>query len=227
MATISTPVFTDSVAITGVALQAITKTVTPSARGTFKVPGFGAYVLLGIGRGGTTALSPNGVVPIIRRLIGHGVGGAATSLYIPPTWWTAQSDTVAAVSTACAAAGNNAGATTLTLNAAATYTAGDLLIVTDGVTGGAAPTAANTEFARVAVTSSASTSLILDSPTTLAHNSTSHFVRNHANLYAVWCEGGPDGTATYEILFDYGGATAGDQAMVIAVMQTFDSISNA
>jgi hypothetical protein len=124
------------------------------------------------------------------------------------------SQTVAAVSQVCAAAGNNAGVTTLTLNAAQTYAAGDIVFVNG--TGGSG----NSEWCRVAVPLAAGTALILDAPTKFAHNSIVDTVRNKSDNWTVWCEGG----GTWEIVFDHGADTTGEAVTIEAIGQTFDSV---
>jgi hypothetical protein len=203
----ATPVWTDNITLLGRTTLARGITANTS---TFDLRGkWGANVFIRIGRGGTAALS-SGVVVNIRRTINGGailqVGGSLPSLV---------SQTAAAVSQVCAAAGNNAGVTTLTLNAAQTYAAGDIVFI-DGSAG-----SGNSEWCRVAVPLAAGTALILDAPTKFAHNNILDAVRNKADVFPpIWVEGG----AVVELSFDHGADTTGDAVTIEAFAQTMDSV---
>lgn len=207
MASTVTPVWSDNVTVRARATLAkgITADVTTFSWATK----WGGFVFIRIGRGGTTALTV-GVSVLLRRTINAGailnVGGGMPTLV---------SQTVAAVSQVCAAAGNGAGVTTLTLNAAQTYAAGDIVFING--TGGSG----NSEWCRVAVPLAAGTALILDAPTKFAHNNIIDTVVNKADEWAVWLEGG----CTYELVFDYGASTTGEAVTIEAFAQTLDSVT--
>jgi len=205
----TTPVWTDNVTL--LARTTLAKGITSNTSTFDWRSKWGGFVFIRIGRGGTTALTA-GVNVLLRRTVNNGailnVGGATPSLV---------SQITAAVSAACAAAGNNAGVTTLTSNAAITLAAGDLIYI-DG-TGGSG----NHEICRVAVAVAAGTAIILDAPTKFAHNSVSDTIRNKADEWTVWLEGG----STYELVFDYGASTTGEAVMIEALAQTMDSVLTA
>lgn len=206
MASTITPTWTDNVTVKTLASLARAAT----SRSTLDLrTKWGAYVFARIGRGGTTALS-SGIVVLARRTINNDaishVGGAAAQLV---------GQVAAAISTTCAAAGNAAGVSSLTVASTTSYAAGDLIFVA-----AAAPAAADSEWCRVADITSA-TVFLLDEPTRFAHNNVAHTVRNKADMFTFWLEGG----ATYEIVFDYGDPAAGDTAYVEAWAQTLDSVA--
>jgi hypothetical protein len=123
--------------------------------------------------------------------------------------------TAAAISTTCAAAGNGAGVSSLVVASTATFAAGDLIFVA-----AAAPAAADSEWCRVADITDA-THFLLDTPTRFDHSNVAHTVRNKADIFTFWLEGG----AKYELIFDYGDPAAGETAYVEAWAQTLDSIA--
>lgn len=198
----TTPSWTDNVT-----LQAITTLARNSVgRVTFDWrTKWGGYVFVMLGRGGTTALSV-GIPVLARRTLNN------NGLIVPAAPAAFLSQTAAAVSTTCAASGNNAGVTSLTVASTASFAAGDLIFING--TGGSG----NSEWCRVANIFSA-TIFTLDSPTKLAHNNVSDTVRNKAESWMMWLEGG----ATYELIVDYGAPTTGDTLTWVAYAQTFDS----
>ena len=206
MARTVTPVWTDNVAL--LVRTTLAKGITANNTQFSWPTKWGGMVFVRIGRGGTTALTV-GVSVLLRRTINAGailnVGGATPALV---------SQTVAAVSVACSATGNTAGVTTLTANANVTLAAGDLIFV-DG-TGGTT----NSEWCRVAVPVTAGTAIILDAPTKFNHANTADTIRNKADNWTVWCEGG----GTWELVFDFGASTTGEAVFIEAFAQSFDSV---
>lgn len=200
----ATPTWTESalVTINTLARNAVSRT-TLDLRAKF-----GAYVLARIGRGGTTALT-NGVDFICRRTYNN------DAEIFPAGLPAFRGESVAANGTTCAASGNTAPVTSLTVASTTGYAAGDLICIQDNAT----PTGL-TEWARVARVTSA-TVLLLDAPTKNSHNSTAHTVRNKADAWAVYLEGG----ALWEIIVDYGDDTAGESITLEVVAQTNDSIA--
>jgi hypothetical protein len=170
---------------------------------------WGAYLLVRLGRGGTAALT-NGVDVVARRTAGN------DAAVYPAPLVALRSQTAAASGTTCAASGNPAGASSLTVASTTGFAAGDLVCVQDAAT----PTAA-TEWARVARVTSA-TVLLLDGPTKSAHNSTAHTVRNKADSWAVWLDGG----AVWEFVVDYGDDSAGDAITYEIVCQVLQSVES-
>lgn len=206
MATTSTPSYSESNVI---AIATLARNAT--SRGTLDLRAkFGAWLLMQCGRTGTNALT-TGVIALVRRTLnndGRRVPGAFAHY--------ATGQATAAISTTCAASGNNAGVTSLTVAATTSFVVGDILLVENGSDQTAS------EFVRVARITS-STVFLLDAPTQFAHNSTSHTVRNKADCYAVWLDGG----ATYEVVFDYGSQAAGDTVVIEATAQVHDSVGTA
>lgn len=201
-----TPSWTDDASI---------KAITTLAKGAVSRTTFdwrtkwGGFLFVRSGRGGTTALTA-GVNFIVRRTINN----AAFENVAGPIQFVSQ--IAVAASTTCAASGNNAGSTTLTVASNTGFAAGDLILAQDNAT----PTTAS-EWCRVAALVS-TTGLLLDAPIVSAHNSVSHTVRNKAEVFAVWLEGG----ATYELIYDYGASTTGDTLTIEAWAQTLDSVQS-
>lgn len=205
--TASTPSWTDDVSILGITTLARNAV----SRSTFDWRSkWGGYLFVRMGRGGTAALT-SGVSVIVRRTVNNG------GIINPSGQVQFVSQSVAAVSTTCAGSGNNAGSTTLTVASTTSFAAGDLICIQDSA---ATPTTV-TEWARVARVTDA-THLLLDAPTQQAHNSVSHTVRNKADVFTVWVEGG----ALYELIYDYGSQAAGDTITIEAWAQTLDSIAS-
>lgn len=208
MAATITPAFTDNVSVAAITTLARNAT----ARATLDLrTKWGAWVHVLTGRGGTTALSA-GIDILARRTQSN--GGIITPAAVPQM----RTDTTAAQSTTCTASGspNNAGVTSLTVASTTSFAAGDLILVQDN----ASPTSVS-EWLRVARVTS-STVLLLDTPTQQAHNNTAHTVRNKAEAYAFWLDGG----ALWEIIIDYGAQSTGDTLTYLILAQTLDSISS-
>jgi len=170
---------------------------------------WGAWLHPRIGRGGTNAMT-NGINVLVRRLLDQ--AGGKKHPAVAAAGFLSQS--AAAVSTTCAASGNNAGVTSLTVASTTSFAVGDLICVQDG-------SLAATEWCRVARITS-STVLLLDAPTEYAHNDITHTVRNKADAWSLWVDGG----AYVEIIFDYGDDAAGDTATIECRSQTLDAYSS-
>lgn len=206
MAATITPAFTDNVTVAAITTLARNAT----ARATLDLrTKWGAWVHVLTGRGGTTALSA-GIDILARRTQGN--GGVIAPAAVPQM----RTDSAAGQSTTCAASGNNAGSTSLVVASTTSFAAGDLILVQDNAT----PTSVS-EWLRVARVTD-STHLLLDTPTQQAHNSTAHTVRNKAEAYAFWIDGG----ALWEIIIDYGAQSTGDTLTYMILAQTLDSISS-
>ena len=175
---------------------------------------FGAYLFLGLGRGGTTALT-NGVNVEVRRMLNNG------GILMPGSpHFAALSDTVAAIAKQ--------------INNGAGYTAGTSAFATDGTGtpasdedlcfwGKTAVQADGTslpdlEFLRASKFSSPT--LTVDSPCKVAKINDELFT-NKANLWSVWCPGG----CVYEAIFDYGDDAAGETVAVVCYAQTLDYLT--
>lgn len=212
MATSSTPSWNDgsSIPITMAVLARGSAT-----RGVINLTSkFGAYAQILVGRMGTTQLT-DGVEIVIRRMLG---GAARRGIAGFPTL---RGSITAAVATTCAAAGNTANGTLATLTVASTsgFAAGDLISIQDDV---ATPVNTISEFARVAKVTDA-THLLLDAPILFNHNNVAHLVRNKAEAWNIWLEGG----CTHEIIIDYGNDAAGESLLVTAEIQDLAAIVTA
>jgi hypothetical protein len=175
---------------------------------------FGAYLFLGIGRGGVTVLT-NGVNVEVRRMINNGgilmPGGPHVSFL---------SDTAAAYAKQI----NNGGGYPVETSAFATDGSGtpaadeDLCfwgktaVQADGV---ALP---GLEFLRVSKFSSPT--VTVDSPCKKAKID-DELLTNKANCWSVWCPGG----CVYEVIFDYGDDAAGEAVAVVSYAQVFDKLT--
>lgn len=201
-----TPSWTDNIsilAITTLARNAVSRT-------TFDWrTKWGGYVFIRLGRGGTAALT-SGVYVLLRRTLNNG----AFEHVVGSVQFASQ--TIAAVSTTCTAAGspNNAGVTSLTVASTTGFAAGDLILIQD-----TSPPTVASEWCRVARVVS-STVLLLDAPTISDHNNVAHTVRNKADIFVAWIEGG----ALNELIIDYGAPTTGDTITIEAWAQTLDKV---
>jgi len=178
---------------------------------------FGAYLFLGLGRGGTTVLT-NGVNVQVRRTLNNdGI------LFPGAPHFAALSDTVAAyakqIDTTFAV-----GETTLYVDGTGTPSAGEDLcfwgktaVQADGVS------LPDLEFLRVSSYypfGGDAYAVISDSPIKVAKINDELFT-NKANLWSVWCPGG----CQYEAIFDYGDDAAGEAVAVVCYAQTLDSLT--
>jgi len=173
---------------------------------------FGAYLFLGIGRGGITALT-NGVNVEIRRTLNAG------GILMPGSPWFAALSTTAA-------------ALLKLINLLAGYVAGTSAFEVDGTgtpaadedycswgviaipAGGTALPAL--EFIRVSKFSG--TTLTIDAPCKVAKID-NEILTSKADQWCVWCPGG----CTYSVIFDYGDDAAGEAVAVVCYAQRLDS----
>lgn len=215
----TTPVWTDGTAI--LAIQLLARGAV--ARGTIDLSDkHGARIGLFIGRLDTTGITSTAPIKVqIRRIFTT----PNPDIKMPGAPdFAATSNVTAAVQGVCEDSGNpnNAGVTSLTLDAAKTFAAGQngeiILFICDNP---AAPTTAS-EFVRQAAATS-STVKLLDAPTISAHNNVAHTVADQADNWFPWIEGG----CTYEVIFDYGAAADGGSVVIGAYAQTLDSLETA
>jgi hypothetical protein len=174
---------------------------------------FGARLFLGVGRGGTTALT-NGVGVLIRPMVDGGdvIFQAPAAAYLSDiaAAYAKQIDNVAGY-----AAGTSAFVTDGTGTPAGDDKIcfwGKTAVQLDGV---ALP---DLEFARVS--KFASTTMTVDSPCKIAKVDNELYT-NQANCWSVWCPGG----CVYEVVFDYGDDAAGEAVAVVCYAQTFDKLT--
>lgn len=202
----TTPTWTDNVSVIAAAVLARGST----SRGTLDLRAKrGAYVLIRIGRGGTTALT-NGADVLIRRTINNDA-----AIHPAPTPHLVTS--IAAAASTTVDADSNSGQADLNVTSESGFAAGDLICIQDsggGVT--------RLEFARVSKV--ASGVLTLDANLKTSHTGAqADTVRNKSDLWSVWIDGG----ATYEVVIDYGDDAAGESLTVEVKAQTYDSDTTA
>jgi len=184
-----------------------------SARGTLNLlTKHGAYVFIGLGRGGTTALT-NGVTVEIRRTCNAG------AILMPGApWFSALSTTTASiVKLINLLAGYAAGTSAFEVDGTGTPAADEDYCFwgVDAIPAGG--TALSTlEFLRVSKFSG--TTLTVDAPSKQAH-ADNEIITNRADQWCVWCAGG----CTYEVIIDYGDDAAGEAVAVVCYAQTLAS----
>lgn len=209
-----TVIFTPSWTDTGtevIAPQALAR--GSSLRGTLDLSTkHGAYVFVGVGRGGTTALT-NGVNVEIRRTCNAG------AILMPGApWFSALSTTTAAiVKLINLLAGYAAATSAFEVDGTGTPAADEDYCFwgVDAIPAGGTslPTL---EFLRVSKFSG--TTLTVDAPSKQAH-ADNEILTNRADQWCVWVAGG----CTVEVIVDYGNDAAGDTIAVVAYAQTLDS----
>ena len=188
-----------------------------SVRGTIDLrTKYGAFLLAGIGRGGTTALT-NGVNFIARRVPNN------DGVHIAADFCNFVTATAAAIlKLVNFVAGYAAGEQTLTIDGTGTPSASDIFCLW-GV--GAIPangTALSTlEFLRCSL-QAGGTSITFDTTTKQAH-ADNEYLTSKAECYCVWLPGG----SVYEVIFDYGDDTAGEAVAVACYHQTYASDTSA
>lgn len=163
----------------------------------------GAYLMMAIGRGGTTALT-NGIQVLVRRTINN------DATIHPAAVVEFSSQTAAAVSTTVNS-DSNSGQAAINVASIGAIVAGDVVCI-EGASN------ARQEFHRISKVAAG----ILTSDVNLKTTHTSaqgDTVRNKADVWTVWIDGG----ATYEVVFDYGDDSAGDTASIVATAQVYDS----
>jgi hypothetical protein len=174
---------------------------------------FGAYLFIGIGRGGTTVLT-TGVQVEVRRTFNAG------AILTPGAPWAAYISTTAAA--IYKLINNNPGP----------YAAGTSAFTIDGTGSPAydedicfwgataipanAAALATLEFARVSKFSA--NVMTIDAPSKQSH-ADNEILTNKADQWLVWCPGG----CTYSVVIDYGDDAAGEAVAVVCYAQTYNS----
>jgi hypothetical protein len=175
---------------------------------------FGAYLFLGVGRGGTTALT-NGVNVEVRRMLNNG------GMQFPAApHFAALTNTDAAYAKQINNVGGYASETSAFAVDGTGTPAADEDLCFWGTTAVQADGTAlpSLEFLRVSKFSSPT--VTVDSPCKVAKINDELFT-NKANCWAVWCPGG----CVYEAIFDYGDDAAGEAVAVVCYAQTFDKLT--
>jgi len=207
------PSWTDS-GIEVIAPKAMARASLPK-RGTLDLTNkFGAYLFLGVGRGGTTALT-NGVNVEVRRTMNAG------GMLLPPApHFAAVTGTAAAVLKQINNPGGYpAGTQQFTIDGADSPAADDDICFW-GVTSLPSDNTPlpNLEFARVAKFSSPT--LSIDAPCQEIKLD-DELITTKAECWCVWCPGG----CIYEVIFDYMDDAAGESVAIAAWAQIFDSLT--
>lgn len=198
-----TPSFTDNVSV----IAAADLARGSIARGTLDLLAkWGAWLMVRLGREGTTALDVSAKV-VIRRLINGVAIRHPAAAILESQVAAAQSTTVNVDS--------NSGQNVLQVASVASFAAADLIVIGAGT--------AREEWARVSKISGST--LVLDSNLLSTHTAAqADTVRNKADVFAaIWVEGG----AQYEVVVDYGAATTGESLRVEVLAQRFDSVQSA
>lgn len=203
----TTPTWADYVSVVASATLARGST----ARGTLDLSAkFGAWLLLRIGRQGTTALT-NGVDILVRRILNN----SGTEITHPGSVAGLNSGFTAALSTTCATSDSASGQPVLNVASSTSFVAGDLILIGGGT--------AREEWKRVSKV--AAGVLTLDSNLEFTHTTAqADTVRSQAFCPPpVWMPGG----SRYEVIFDYGDDTAGESVTVEARAQRYENDSTA
>lgn len=213
MSSVTTPttptLSTSVIPITTIAQGASLRTVTGlDLRGKFA-----GLLHVRIGRGGNAALSA-GMYCYVEPLIG---GSPGTRVHPVQLFPTQSPDFAAATNQACAASGNTAGQNVLTMGSTTGMAAGSIICIQDSA---GSPTTL-TEWHRVSKVVGATT-LNLCEPLQNAHVTTSHTVRNKAEVYSFQLPG----DQAYALVIDYGAETTGDAITVESYVETWDSMTS-
>lgn len=203
MATI-TPNFTDNVSV--IAAASLSRGSISRATIDLRTKR-GAYIFLGIGRQGTTALT-NGVKVLIRRTLNNDSSCHPASVVELLSQITAASSTTVN-------SDSNSGQAAINVASITGFAADDLVTI-EGAS------QARLEFRRISKTATG----ILTADRNLENSHTAaqaDNVRNKADAWVVWVDGG----ATYEVIFDYGDDAAGESVTIVSKAQTYDSDTSA
>lgn len=165
----------------------------------------GAFLMVRLGRGGTTALSA-GVNVLARRTLNN----AGIVHPVPVAIFSSQ---ITAASSTTISSDSSSGQNSLNVASTSGFSEGQFVCIQDsggGVT--------RLEFGRVSKVSGGA--VVLDAPLQYSHTAVqADTVRNYAEAYVFWIDGG----ATYEVIIDYGPQSTGDTLTIEAKAQTYDS----
>lgn len=171
----------------------------------------GAYLFLGVGRGGTTALGSAINIEVRRTLNDGGLLMPGIPFYADTTGTTA-----AYAKQINYESGYAAGTAAFTVDGTGTPASdedlcfwGKTAVQVDGTS------LPNLEFLRVS--KYAANVVTVDSACKVAKINNELFT-NQASMFYIWCPGG----CTYEVIFDYGAAATGEAVAVVCYSQTLD-----
>jgi hypothetical protein len=208
-----TPSWTDDAAGTRVVIAPQALARGSVVRGTLALAGkHGAYLFVGVGRGGTTALT-NGVQVEIRRTLNAG------AILTPGAPWASfLSQTAAAILKAInLGAGYPAGSSAFEVDGTGTPAADEDYACwgVDAIPAGGTALP-KLEFVRVSKFSG--TTLTIDAPCKQVKVD-NEILTSKADQWWVWVPGG----CTVEVIIDYGDDAAGEAVAVVCYAQTLDS----
>ena len=171
---------------------------------------FGGWLMIRIGRQGTTALT-NGVVVLVRPTHNN------DATIQPGPVFESLSHTAAASSTTISGSDSNSGQAAVNVASITGFAAGDYFCIVD-----ASFTPSRLEWCRVSKTSGS----VVTADSNLKNSHTTgqaDKVINKSDCWTVWVPG----SATYEIIFDYGDDAAGESVTIEALAETLDSYTSA
>lgn len=198
----ATPTWTDNVSV--IADSNLARGST--SRGTLDLrTKRGAWLFLGIGKQGTTALT-NGVRVLVRRTLDN--DGT-----IHPAPLADFTSIITAASSTTIDTDSNSGQAVVNVASESGFAAGQYFCIVD-----ASFTPLRLEFHRVSKT--ASTEITADVNLKTTHTAAqADRVVNQADVWLLWLDGG----AKYEVVFDYGDDSAGEAVTIRARAQSYDS----
>jgi hypothetical protein len=202
----TTPTWTDNVTV----IASVVLARGSTSRGTLDLRAkLGGRVFLKAGRGGTSAITADGLVYIVRPVLNNDAAGG-----VHPFYYQTPCPGTAAVATTVNS-DSNSGQAALNVAAIGAIVAGNFICIQDsggGVT--------RLEYHRVSKV--AAGVLTLDRNLSITHTAAqADTVRSQADILApIFIPGG----SLYEIIVDYGAASAGDSITIQVLAQTFDSL---
>lgn len=170
---------------------------------------FGGWLMIRIGRQGTTALT-NGINIVVRPTHNN------DAVIQPGPVFEALSQTAAAASTTISGSDSNSGQAAVNIASITGFAAGDYICLVD-----ASYTPSRLEWCRVSKTSGSV--ITVDSNLKNSHTTgQADRVNSKSDCWTVWIQGG----AVYEIIFDYGDDSAGESVTIEALAETVDSYTS-
>lgn len=212
MSTTTTPKFIQNTFLAGSLATPQVVTKGGLARGTLDLTNqFGAWLMVSVGKGGTSAFNSGLTIAISPALA---QAGPSTKVHTNSNLNRTSNTTTCNGASTCATSDSSAGQNVLTLGSSSGFAAGDLICVQDaggGVT--------RLEFARVSKVSGQT--LVLRSNLQYTHTAAAaDTVRNQADVFPrMWVAGGD----TVEVVADYGAELTGDPMTVQVVATLYSS----
>lgn len=179
-------------------------------RGTIDLrTAIGAYLFVGIGRGGTTVLT-NGVVARVRRVPNN------DGIHFAADFMSFTSTTAAAILKLVNNGSDYApGTVAFTIDGTGTPAVGDTLCFW-GVTAIPADTTALSTVEFLRCSKSSTTSVTTDTTCLQTHHD-NDIITSKADTWSFWVPGG----SVYEVIFDYGDDAAGESVAIVCYSQTY------